>query len=57
MESYAVFRVAEILNINATVIKAVMDLSSDKSDKYKEYAAYISASYLYKIIYNEMVEL
>jgi nucleoside phosphorylase/CheY-like chemotaxis protein len=57
MESYAVYRIAKILNINATVIKSVMDLSSNKSDDYKEYAAYVSANYLYKIIYNEVVGL
>lgn len=55
MESFSIYRICEILNIKASVIKSVMDLSSDKSDKYKDYAAYISANFLYDILYNEIL--
>jgi nucleoside phosphorylase/CheY-like chemotaxis protein len=57
MESYSIYRLAELLNIDATVIKAVMDLSSDKTDEYKEYAAKISAKFLYYMLYKEIINL
>ena len=55
MESFSIFRICEILNIKASVIKSVMDLSSHKSDKFKEYAAYVSANYLYSVLYQEIL--
>lgn len=55
MESYSIFRVGELLDINTMVIKSVMDLTNKKSDKYKLYAAYIAANYLYSLIYNEKI--
>lgn len=57
MESYAIYRVGELLGINTLVIKSVMDLSNNKTDKYKEYAAYMAANYLYQLIYREMLPL
>lgn len=53
MESYAIFRVGDVLDFNTLVIKSVMDLSNNKSDKYKEYAAFIAANYLYQLLYRE----
>lgn len=55
MESYAIFRVGEILDIDTMVIKSVMDLTSNKSDKYKPYAAYMAANYLYQLIYQGVI--
>lgn len=55
MESYAIFRVGEILDIDTMVIKSVMDLTSNKSDKYKPYAAYMAANYLYQLIHQEII--
>lgn len=55
MESYAIFRVGEILNVETMVIKAVMDLTNNKSDKYKPYAAYMAANYLYQLLYREEI--
>ncbi len=55
MESYGIFRVGELLDINTMVIKSVMDLTNKKSDKYKPYAAYIAANYLYSLIYTEKI--
>jgi nucleoside phosphorylase len=55
MESFSIYRICEILNVKACVIKSVMDLSSNKSDMYKNYAAYISANFLYSILYEELV--
>lgn len=55
MESFSIYRICEILNVKASVIKAVMDLSSNKSDKYKEYAANISANFLHRIIFEEII--
>lgn len=57
MESYAIYRVGEIMDVNTMVIKSVMDLSNNKSDKYKSYAAYMAAHYLYHLIYDEIIEL
>lgn len=56
MESYAIFRVGEILDIDTMVIKSVMDLTSNKSDKYKPYAAYMAANYLYQLIHREIIQ-
>lgn len=55
MESYAIFRVGEILDVDTMVIKAVMDLTSKKGDKYKAYAAYMAANYLYQLLYREEI--
>ena len=57
MESYAIYRVGEIMNVNTMVIKSVMDLTNKKSDKYKPYAAYISANYLFELLYREIIKL
>ena len=53
MESYAIFRVGQILDVETMVIKSVMDLTNNKSDKYKPYAAYMAANYLYHLLYRE----
>ena len=55
MESYAIFRVGEIMDINTMVIKSVMDLTNKKSDEYKPYASYMAANYLYQLIYQEII--
>ena len=57
MESYAIYRVDELLHINTLVIKSVMDLTNNKSDKYKEYAAFMAANYLYQLLYREELNL
>ena len=57
MESYAIYRVGEMMNVNTMVIKSVMDLSNNKSDKYKSYAAFMAANYLYQLLYNEIIKL
>jgi len=54
MESYAVYRLHEIIDIKTLVIKSVMDLSSNKSDKYKVYACYISANFLIEVLKREI---
>lgn len=56
MESYAIYRVGEMLDVNTMVIKSVMDLTKDKSDKYKPYAAYMAANYLYQLLYREEIK-
>ena len=55
MESYAIFRVGQILDVETMVIKSVMDLTNNKSDKYKPYAAYMAANYLYHLLYREEI--
>lgn len=55
MESYAVFRVGEILDVETLVVKSVMDLTSKKSDKYKSYASFIAANYLYQLLFREEI--
>lgn len=55
MESYAIFRTGELMNTKTMVIKSVMDLTSKKSDKYKSYAAFLAANYLYQLLYQEKV--
>ncbi|MCL2041032.1 MAG: hypothetical protein FWG84_03200 [Bacteroidales bacterium] len=57
MESYSIYRIAELLKIDATVIKTVMDLTANKTDRYKDYAAKISAKFLYSILYEEIINL
>jgi nucleoside phosphorylase/CheY-like chemotaxis protein len=57
MESYSIYRLAELLKVDATVIKTVMDLTSIKTDKYKDYAAKISAKFLYSMLYEEIINL
>lgn len=53
MESYGIFRTGELMNINTMVIKSVMDLTNNKSDKYKPYASYLAANYLYQLLFHE----
>jgi len=53
MESYAIFRVGQLLDVETVVIKSVMDLTNNKSDRYKPYAAHIAANYLYQLLYRE----
>lgn len=55
MESYAIFRVGEILDIETLVIKSVMDLTNKKSDKFKSYTSFIAANYLYQLLYREEI--
>lgn len=57
MESYAIYRVGELLDVNTLVIKSVMDLTNNKSDKYKQYAAFMAANYLYQLLYREELTL
>jgi hypothetical protein len=38
------------------VIKSVMDLYNNKSDKYKPYAAFMAANYLYELLYREIIK-
>lgn len=58
MESYAILRAAFIFpQLKTTVLKAVMDLTTDKSDKYKDYAAFISANFLFDIIVKEKYKI
>lgn len=54
MESYAIFRLNTAFDINTCVIKSVMDLAKNKNDKYKGYASFISANFLYEILKNEI---
>lgn len=56
MESYAIFRVGELLDIKTMVIKSVMDLTNKKSDNYKPYASFMAANYLYQLIYQEIIK-
>ena len=44
------------MDVNTMVIKSVMDLSNNKSDKYKPYAAFMAANYLYKLLYQEIIK-
>jgi nucleoside phosphorylase len=57
MESYAIYRLNETMNIKTLVIKSVMDLTSNKNDKYKEYAAYISANFLIEVLKHEIYKI
>ena len=57
MESYAILRLNKFLNIKTIVIKSVMDLASNKSDGYKDYAAYMSANFLFEILKEEIYEV
>lgn len=52
MESYSILRACNLFpfRIYTTVIKSVMDNSSDKNDIYKPYAAFMSAGFLYRIL-------
>ena len=56
MESYAIYRVGEILDVNTMVIKSVMDLTKEKNDLYKPYAAFMAANYLYQLLYREEIK-
>ena len=50
MESYSILRASNVFrdaNITPIVIKAVMDFTEEKSDKDKNYAAFVSAKYLF----------
>lgn len=54
MESYSIFRANQIFpELKTTVIKSVMDITSDKSDQYKEFAATIASDCLMYILLNE----
>lgn len=55
MESYGIFRTGELMNIKTMVIKSVMDLTNNKSDKYKPYASFLAANYLYQLLYQEII--
>lgn len=57
MESYALLRLHKFLNIKTVVIKSVMDLTNDKSDDYKGYAAYIAANFLLEVLKEEIYEI
>lgn len=57
MESYAIYRLNKTINVNTIVIKSVMDLTTDKNDKYKDYAAYISANFLIDVLKEEIYRL
>ena len=57
MESYAIYRVGNLLDINTLVIKSIMDLSNNKTDRYKKYAAFMAANYLYQLLYREMLSM
>ena len=50
MESFSIYRLNHFLDVKSLVIKSVMDLTKDKDDEYKEYAAYVSANFLYSIL-------
>lgn len=53
MESYSILRTHHYYkNVKASVLKSVMDLTSNKDDAYKDYASYISGNLLYKLIYS-----
>lgn len=54
MESYPILRLPVIFpSIKSSVLKVVMDLTKDKNDNYKDYAAFLSASFLYQILLDE----
>jgi len=56
MESYALYRASKFFpNVKVTLIKSVMDKTSDKNDKYKAFASYVSAEYLYYLLYNDKI--
>lgn len=57
MESYAILRLHKFLDVKTIIVKSVMDLANNKSDDYKEYAAYISANFLYEILKEEIYEV
>lgn len=57
MESYAIYKLNEIADVKTLVIKSVMDLASDKSNKYKEYACFVSANFLIEILKREIYHI
>lgn len=50
MESYSIYRLNLKVDIKTIVMKSVMDLTKSKSDKYKKYASYVSANFLYEVL-------
>lgn len=57
MESYAILRLSKFLNVKCSVMKSVMDLTKDKNDDYKEYACYVSANFLIKVLQDEIYKI
>ena len=57
MESYSIYRLKHYLDVKTLVIKSVMDLTKDKDDEYKEYAAYVSANFLIRVLKDEVYTL
>lgn len=54
MESYSIFRASYIFpELKTTVIKGVMDITTGKSDKFKDFAATIVSDFLIYILKNE----
>jgi|GEM_PF-6148532 len=58
MESYSALR-AEMLfqDVKVTVIKSVMDKTNRKSDRYKDYASYLAANFLFLLIVDNKIPL
>jgi len=54
MESFSIYRIHHFMDIKTLVIKSIMDLTKDKDDEYKEYAAYVSANFLIKVLKKEI---
>jgi len=50
MESYSILKVSEFLPVKTIVIKSIMDISSNKNDKYKMAAIYLSAYFLFEVL-------
>lgn len=57
MESFSIYRLNRFLDVKSLVIKSVMDLTQDKDDEYKEYAAYVSANFLIRVLRDEIYTL
>lgn len=57
METYSIYRLNNFLSVSTIVIKSVMDLSSKKSDKFKSYAAFVSANFLYHVLNSEILKI
>lgn len=54
MESYSILKVSEFLPVKTMVIKSIMDISSNKNDKYKMAAIYLSAYFLFEVLKDEV---
>ncbi|RVT97328.1 hypothetical protein EOD41_18690 [Mucilaginibacter limnophilus] len=57
METYSIYRLNHFMDVSTIVIKSVMDLSSKKSDKFKSYAAHMSANFLYQVLFEEILKV